>query len=206
MSLIDLPPADFNKLRLRTMQIEPSALLRLARIDAKTHCRFHTDARYRFDSPDGSFGVLYAAFDLKTAFCEAVLRDEPRNATAGEPVILDYSELHSRRVIAIKSGPAARSLRLIKLFDAGLAAARTDNRISSADEYSATRQWAKAFHDHPLDADGIVYMSRYLGSRESIVLFDRCTAAIRVGTVTPLLAHAQFPSIVEEFNLAIDPP
>src|SRR5665213_417033 len=206
MSTIHLPPAKFEKLLLNPLQIEPSDLLRLALIDPKTHCRFRTDARHRFDSPDASFGVLYAAFDLKTSFCEAVLRDEPRNAMAGEPGILDYAELHSRRVVALKNGPAARSLRLIKLFDEGLAAARTDNRISSADEYSTTREWAKAFHDHPLDADGIVYMSRYLGSRKSVVLFDRCAEVIRVGTVAPLLAHAQFPSIVEDLNLAIDRP
>ena len=77
MATLELPPVDFDKLVLRTVDVDPSDLVRLAWPPRKTHCSFRTDAQYRFDSPDGSFGVLYAAFDLKTAFAESVLHSAP---------------------------------------------------------------------------------------------------------------------------------
>jgi hypothetical protein len=54
---------------------------------------------------------------------------------------------------------------LIKLYDEGLIAAHLDNAISSLDDYPSTQRWAKTFHDHPVKADGIGYMSRFLGAR-----------------------------------------
>ena len=99
----------------------------------------------------------------------------------------------------MKAGADARALNLIKLYDEGLAAAKTDNRI----DYATTRRRAKAFHDHPLGADGIVYPSRYAGSKRSVVLFDRCAAAIEVAAVTPLTAHPEFGQILDTYELGI---
>jgi RES domain-containing protein len=104
------------------------------------------------------------------------------------------------------AGAERRPLRLIKLYDEGLAAARTDNQISARDHYPITQRWALAFHGHPVAADGIIYMSRYMGARKSVALFDRCHAAVAVGSATPLLHHAEFAGLVEMFELAIDRP
>lgn len=43
------------------------------------------------------------------------------------------------RVVAIDKHAATRPLRLIKLYDDSLVAARTDNRIATLDEYTMTR-------------------------------------------------------------------
>src|SRR5690606_22847901 len=106
------------------------ALVRLAWADPSTHLPFRTDARYRFDAPDDSFGVVYAAFDLDTAFVETILRDKPQGAT-GPAVMLDEAELRDRSVITLDTHRAGRALRLVKLYDDGLVALRLDNRISS---------------------------------------------------------------------------
>jgi len=144
---------------------------------------------------------MYATFDRATAFAEAVLRDKPMHS---DDVILDYHDLESRVVIELKRGSDDRPLRLIKLYDEGLAAAHTDNQISARDHYPTTQRWAQIFHAHSIAADGIVYMSRYMGARKSAALFDRCSAAVAAGHATPLLEHRAFASVVTMFDLAID--
>jgi hypothetical protein len=47
-------------------------------------------------------------------------------------------------------------------------------------------------------------MSRYMGARKSVALFDRCSAAVAAGDATPLLEHREFASVVTMFDLAID--
>ena len=204
MSSLNRPPLEFERLHLATVTVDPRALLRLTGDDARQYVAFRRSAEYRFDAPGGEFGVCYAAFELTTAFVETVLRDAPQRAKPGERVLLDYAELASRRVINLKSGVDPRPLRLIKLYDEGLAAAKTDNRISSADDYAITQQWSKAFHDHAFGADGIVYLSRYVGSQRSVVLFERCASAIEIASVTPLLEHPDLATILDVFELGIE--
>ena len=201
MARIQAPPRNFQLLSLITEDVEPGALVRMAWRDPASHCRFSRKARYRFDAPDRSFGVMYAAFDLATAFAETVLRDKPMHS---DDVILDYHDLESRVVIELKRGPDNRPLRLIKLYDEGLAAAHTDNQISARDHYPTTQRWAQIFHAHSIAADGIVYMSRYMGARKSVALFDRCSAAVAADSATALLQHRDFAGVVKMFDLAID--
>jgi len=201
MARIQAPPRNYHLLSLIVEDVEPSTLLRIASRDSANHCRFKREARYRFDSPDRSFGVMYATFELATAFAEAVLRDKPMHS---DDVILDYHDLEARVVIELKRGPDNRPLRLIKLYDEGLAAAHTDNQISARDHYPTTQRWAQIFHAHSITADGIVYMSRYMGARKSVALFDRCGAAVAAGVAMPLLDHREFASVATMFDLAID--
>jgi hypothetical protein len=203
MARIQAPPRNFDLLPLIAEDVEPGALVRMAWRDPATHCRFSREARYRFDAPDGSFGVMYAAFDLATASAETVLRAKPIPPV---DAILDYHDLESRSVIGLKRGADNRPLRLIKLYDEGLAAAHTDNQICARDHYPTTQRWAQIFHAHSISADGLVYMSRYMGARKSVALFDRCSAAVAAGDATPLLAHWEFASVVAMFDLAIDRP
>ena len=206
MTRIQELPRDFDQLALVTVDVDPSELLRIAWAADETHVRFNRRARYRFDAPNGEYGVLYAAFDLTTAFVETVLRDNPRRSRAGGAVILDHSELVQRRVIQLTYGKDARPLRLVKLYDEGLAAAHTDNQIASRDHYPTTQRWSRAFHIHPIQADGIVYMSRYMGSTRSVVIFDRAKDHLARGSVTHLLEHADLPGILDQFQLGIDKP
>lgn len=200
------PPADFAALDLWIEEIEPSRLLRLARRNKRTHYTFRRNARYRFDAPDKSFGVLYAAFDLRTAFAESLLRETPRKTSAVDRVVLGWDEVDDRRVVTLGAGSAARQLRLISLCGDGLVAARIDNRIATVDDYVTTRKWAKACHSHPLKADGILYMSRFLGDSRSVALFDRARRALEVSRVVPLISHADFDDVIEAFDVGIERP
>ena len=166
---------------------------------------FRREARYRFDDPEREFGVLYAAFDLETAFAETVLRDRAVHS-AGPIVPLDYAEIAERVVVQLGSGSLSRPLRVIKLYDEGLSAARTDSQIAVRDHYPTTQRWARAFYEHPAQVDGIVYPSRYMGARRSVVLFERAKRYIAIRSSTPLLHHPGFPALINVFRVAIDRP
>jgi hypothetical protein len=205
MTALETPPDDFAKLTLVTAEVAPASLLRIASAKHLLADPFRRSAEYRFDSPDGSFGVLYAAFDLETAFVEAIVRAKPHPLPAGEPLLLDYATLSSRRVVTLAAGSSARSLRLAQLYGAGLAAAKTDNRIASVDDYPTTQRWSKAFHDHPQNFDGIVYMSRYLGDHRSVALFDRARDAVAFNTPLPLLHHPELVHLLDTYQVSLVP-
>jgi hypothetical protein len=202
MTGIPSPPHNYNSLKLVTESVEARKLVRIAWRDATSHFNFRRSAAYRFDAPDRSFGVLYAAFDFETAFAETVLRQRPMLVGAGM-IPLDYAEIDARVVVALE-GQGGRRLQLIKLYDDGLVVARVDNSISSVDDYASTQQWAKALHDHPLRADGVVYMSRFLGARKSVALFERAQAIVAPGRITPLLEHAELAAVLDRYHVAID--
>ena len=206
MSDLPPPPKDFDALELQVEEVEPAALVRLAWRPKATYLRFRRDAQYRFDPPDRSFGVLYAAFDLQTAFVESVLRETPQKTAPSYAVPLAWSELAPRRAVSMARGTAKRRLRLIALHGPGLVAARTDNRITTVDDYPVTRQWSKAFYDHPVQADGLLYMSRFLGDRHSVALFDRARRVVKAGRVVPLLEHPDFGAVLDEFGIAVERP
>jgi hypothetical protein len=200
------PPTGFDRTNLVLVDVDPEELLRLAFRSKASQLGFRASAKYRFDAPAGEFGVLYAAFDLATAFAETVLRAVPQQIPAGEEPVLTFEELARRRVVQLRSVPGRRSLRLVKLYDEGLAAATVDNRIATDDDYATTRLWARAFHDHPEKVDGVAYLSRFMGARRSVVLFDRCAGLLSRGRVTPLLKHPDFPAVMRDFRLAISRP
>src|ERR1017187_10155667 len=111
--------------------------------------------------------------------------------------------LASRQVVTLA---AVRSLHLAQLYGAGLSAAKTDNRIATVDDYGTTQRWAKAFHAHPEGFDGIVYMSRYLGSHRSVVLFDRARDAIAFNPPRPLLHHPELAHLLDTYHVSLVPP
>lgn len=205
MTALDPPPDDFAKLTLVTTEVAPTSLLRIASATHLLADPFRRSAEYRFDSPDGSFGVLYAAFDLETAFVESIVRARAYPLPAGQPLLLDYATLSSRRVVTLAASSPARSLHLAQLYEAGLAAAKTDNRIASVDDYPITQRWSKAFHDHPQNFDGIVYMSRYLGNRRSVALFDRARDAIAFNSPLSLLHHPALARLLDTYQVSLVP-
>src|ERR1019366_8089751 len=206
MTALDPPPDDFAKLTLVTTEVAPAFLLRLASARHLSGDPFRRSALYRFDSPDDSFGVFYAAFDLETAFVESIVRARAHPLPAGEPLLIDYLTLASRHVVTLAVSSPTRSLHLAQLYGAGLSAARTDNRIATVDDYGTTRRWAKAFHAHPERIDGTVYMSRYLGNRRSVVLFDRACDAIAFNPPRPLLHHPELAQLLDTYHVSLVPP
>ena len=150
--------------------------------------------------------MLYAAFDLETAFVESIVRDKAHPLPAGEHLFIDYETLASRYIATLSRSSSGGALRLAQLYGAGLSAVKTDNRLATVDDYATTQQWAKAFHAHPANIDGIVYMSRYLGNHRSVVLFDRAHDAIVFNPPLPLLYHPELAQLLDVYGVGLIPP
>jgi len=122
---------------------------------------YGTTGRFRFDAPDGSYGVLYAGVDPYSAFIESLVKN-PDNR------VVTTSELKGTALAQLK---ANRSLRLVDLSPSGaLVRIAADSRLFSADR-NVAQLWSKALHDHPICPDGILYPSRLDPARQAVALF-----------------------------------
>ena len=110
---------------------------------------FGTSGDNRFDAPDGRFGMLYLAQQIPGAFVEVFCRQRQHRIAEASLAHFHVAEFHS-----------SRNLRLVDLAGKGLVRMGLDARICTGD-YRLAQQWAHAFHEHPDQADGILYVSRH---------------------------------------------
>jgi hypothetical protein len=125
----------------------------------------------RFDSPDGSYKILYAARSIETAFGETFVRI-PAN-----PYILSTTiDARVRSELV-----TTRALRLYPLVDAGVSAHGLSFTDLHGDAYART--WEISGHIHATtSADGILYTSRFDNQR-CVALFERASDAVAVSAV-----------------------
>jgi hypothetical protein len=136
-------------------------MFRTHRID-RNPIHFGRTGQHRFDSPDGSYGVLYAGRDPYCAFIETF-------AKAAGTTTITTSELKNRCLAELK---AARVLRLVDLTQSGtLVRIGADARLFSSD-HAISQTWSKAFYEHPLKADGLLYPSRLDPTKHALALFE----------------------------------
>ncbi|HYL78549.1 MAG TPA: RES family NAD+ phosphorylase [Bryobacteraceae bacterium] len=122
---------------------------------------FGNSQQHRFDSPDGSYGVLYAGRDAYCAFIETFGR------AAGTRVITTAA-LKAHALAELK---ARRPLRLIDLTQPGaLVRIGADGNLFSG-SHAIAQIWSQALHNNPLKADGLLYPSRLDPTRHALALF-----------------------------------
>jgi RES domain len=123
---------------------------------------FGKAALYRFDAPDGSYGVLYAGRDPFCAFIETMARIPGHR-------IVTTAELKDRALSELRP---TRPLRLIDLTQSGaLLRIGADARLFSG-PHPPCRQWSESLHGHPIAADGLIYPSRLDPPRHGVALFE----------------------------------
>jgi hypothetical protein len=115
----------------------------------------------RFVPPDSSYKVLYLGCDAYCAFIET-FGHVPGIRTVTTDV------LKNKALTELKP---TRPLRLIDLTESSaLVRIGADARLFSG-AYDISQMWSKAFHDHPVGAQGLLYPSRLDPSRRTIALF-----------------------------------
>jgi hypothetical protein len=125
----------------------------------------------RFDAPDGSYKVLYAARSLETAFGETVVR------SPAVPFVLSSAvQTRARSELLV-----TRPLRLYPLLDAGVSRHGLSFTDLHGDAYAKTWEISGIIHA-TTSADGILYTSRFDNHR-CLALFERAAQAIDL--VTP---------------------
>lgn len=144
---------------------------------------------FRFDAPDGSYKVLYAARSLETAFGETLVRSPHIPYVTSTAV-----KVRVRSELAV-----ARTLRLYPLIDAGVSA-RGLSFTDLHDDADARTQEVSAWIHGNTSADGILYTSRFDNQR-CIALFDR---AIDVVVTTPAsklaISASEATALTEHFG------
>lgn len=174
-----LPPPDAAAIaRLTPVDVPVAGLFRLSKRPA-SEPYFARRAAYRFDDPAGAigaatFGVLYAACDPETAFCESVIHSGNALYRAGAWQVAE-SELRSRHLVTY-TRPGNPVLRLADLSGAGLKAVGLSNDISAGDDYTLPQQWAAAIFADREPWDGIRYVSRQNNTKLCYAVFDRSGA------------------------------
>lgn len=158
---------------------------------------FGKTRQYRFDAPDGSYGVLYAGADIFCAFVESIIKN-PNSR------VVTTTELKNK---AIAELTGARALRLVDLTLSGaLVRIGADSRLFSADR-EAAQLWSKALHDHPALADGLLYPSRLDPVRQAIALFDdrapKLTELSRQTWYAPGPQRRLLAQIAEHYNIEL---
>lgn len=173
--MLKLPDARSLGRHLQTVSVPTTQFLRLSRF-AETEPYWARHAQHRFDDPQGmvpgmqSFGVLYAAQDVETAFCESVLHDSA--LFDGGRFHLAKAALQSRKLVTF-SHIDHRALLLADLSGPGLKRLGLNNDISAGDDYAASQPLSRAIHEARPDIDGIRYVSRQNNSAHCYAVFER---------------------------------
>ncbi len=133
------------------------------------------DATWRWEDPDGKFGVLYLGKTLVGPFAETLLR------TPLDRDVL-WDQVARRRAASFTT---TRPIRLAKVHGPGLGWFRTTTAGVSADfdpvdnpgAYAVPQQISAEIYN-TTRLDGIQYRSRFDSDEFCIALFDRADAAI----------------------------
>lgn len=165
---LTLPSKETLQRRLVPVFVPVTALVRMSRSPQKEP--FWSKAkRYRFDDPQGRFGVLYAGDSIETSFAESVIHE--RAVFQSGAYVVEARDFLARQPVWY-GGPAG-SLRLADLTGANLKALGLNNDISAGDAYAQSQRLARAIHQASPDWDGIQYVSRQHNRQNAFALFER---------------------------------
>lgn len=143
----------------------------------------------RFDAPDGSFKVLYAARALETAFGETMVRSPHIPYVVSTAV---NARVRSELLVT-------KALRLFPLIDGGVSKLGLSFTDLHSDAYAKT--WAVSAHIHDnTPADGILYTSRFDNQR-CVALFDRAASSIAESPNVKLsISFSEAAKLAEKFG------
>jgi len=157
---------------------------------------FDTTTAGRFNAPDASYGVLYAAREIAGAFAETFLRTPGRT-------LIDTDLLKRKAYVRLST---SRELKLIRLVGPGLARLGTTAEVCHGGlPYDVPQAWSKALRAHPVDADGIAYHARHDDTELCYALFDRAVGAIVEAERQADLDQDWFWRIAERYGVGLAP-
>ena len=117
----------------------------------------------RLNAPDGKYGVLYAAQDIRGAFAETFLRNPGQT-------MLTLGQISKKARVQLLT---MREFRLVKLGGIGLARLGATAEIIHGPQPCDTPQaWSGALRAHPSQPDGIAYTARHDDESTCFALFD----------------------------------
>jgi hypothetical protein len=150
----------------------------------------------RFDAPDRSYGVLYAAVTRDGSFAETIGR-KPRTFRSNDELA----------ALAVTTLAFTRELRLIDLHGGEAVGALGATGVVGVGPQSLARRWSNALHAHPDLPDGIEYRCRHNSDEIAIALFDRVgNASLSSIGIVPLLSDLGWISAMRARHQILEPP
>ncbi len=191
-----LPPADLDRRKPEVVELS---------VGESFH-RFYTAAHHpifydrsligRFNAPDASYGVLYAAKEITGAFAETFLREPGRT-------LIDAALLRRKAYVRLR---AERNLRLIRFAGPGLARLGATAEVPHGGlPYSVPQAWSQALSLHPIGVDGVAYHARHDDTELCYALFDRAANAITEVERTIDLDQDWFWRLAERYGVGLAP-
>jgi RES domain len=150
----------------------------------------------RFDAPDRSYGVLYAAVTRDGSFAETIGR-KPGMFWANDELA----------VLAVTTIALTRELRLVNLHGGEAVGALGATGVIGVGPQSLARRWSKALHNHPDLPDGIEYRCRHNSDEVGVAFFDRIgdTSLMALGVVS-LVSDLVWLNTMRVRHQIIEPP
>jgi hypothetical protein len=190
-----LPGEDFN-LRKLVLLRPGKAMIRVNETRFPNPLFWSRQGRYRFDSTEAPYGVMYAASDLEGAILEIfadVWLEERRISLA----LLEAYEVVEIRV--------STDLRLVSTLGKQLNLLGADARLFASTEYHLTQSWGRAFMTHPREPDGILYHSRKNPRKFNYAFFEKDSAAtcFQIANRQPLISHPTLDGILDRYQIAV---
>jgi len=193
---------------LHTVQFSsPLQLYRITRV-AHTNPAYYGRARtFRFDAPDGSYGVCYFGTSLGAAFMETL--PLALISHSGDRLV-ESSDLSTRYASLASSN---QPLELAFFADDGLALNGIDLRVTGGDDYNLAQHWSGAIHAHHSLVDGIFYTSRHHNGLYCVALFERAREKVRfeqphwgvLGDSASRDLFAQTTALLRRFRVQVHP-
>jgi hypothetical protein len=157
---------------------------------------FDRSTEGRFNAPDASYGVLYAAKEINGAFAETFLR------TPGHTLI-DADLLQRKAYVRLI---VQRDLKLIRLAGPGLARLGATAEVAHGGlPYDVPQVWSTALSGHPIGADGIAYHARHDDAEVCYALFERSADAIAEAAREIDLDQDWFWRVAERYRVGLAP-
>lgn len=150
---------------------------------------------YRFDSPTGSFGVLYIAPALDGAVIETLLRSPQQR-------MVSRTDIEKRAVSKLEAG---RPMRLVKAHGCHLSMIGATSALFTG-RYDHCREWSDALFLHPDAPDGILYPSRHNPDAFCIALSERRDVLLATTSTTPLMRVPQVFNILNRHGKSVSHP
>lgn len=148
----------------------------------------------RLNSPNGSYGVMYASKEIYGAFAETFLRHPGKT-------LLELAFVKSKGHVILE---ATREMQFIKLAGKGLAKlGATAEVVHGGLPYDTPQAWSAALHAHPREVDGIAYNARHDDEQLCYAIFERAASAIIVHTQDTDLDKEPFWLMAERYGIGM---
>lgn len=163
------PPADLATRNPKIIKLAAGSLINRFHTAKNTTIYFDRSASGRLNSPDGRYGVLYAAASERGAFAETFLRSAGRRQ-------IDPGLLRRKGFVRLR---VTRTLSLVELHGPGLAIlGATAEVVHGGLPYDIPQAWSKAIHALPISPDGISYSARHDDAEICYAIFDRAASYV----------------------------